>query len=184
MLVLKRTVNTPNYVPDYMATSIETIDFELLKSQGIKYIAFDADSTLVPYRGVTLSKETEKLLREKKKLFKGWCIASNRVTNDLDVIADALDIPVIRGGWYVRKPKKQFFMSVLKLMGAKPSNTAMVGDKLIADVWGAKRSGLTAVWVEHLGKDGLIDRFLQLRRFEKLILRRYLPGHKAANNLS
>lgn len=179
MLAIRRTVNTPTYVPDYIATSIETIDFALLKKRGINYVAFDADSTLVPYRGVQLSDSTTKFLREQKKQFKGWCIASNRVTNDLDEIARAMDVPVIRGSAWVRKPKKLFFKRVLALMGARADETVMVGDKLIADMWGAKRYGLTTVWVEHLGRDGLADRITQLRRLEKLLLRRFLPGRGA-----
>lgn len=174
MIALDKEVNTPLYVPDYMASSIEKIDFKLLAEKGIEYIAFDADSTLVPYRGIELAKSTRAYMRRHKKLFKGWCIASNRITNDLQPIADALGVDVVRAGLRTRKPKRRFFRRVLRHFNAQPRQVAMIGDKLLADVWGGNRAGFTTVWVEHLGRDSLTDRLTKLRRIEKRFLKRYI----------
>lgn len=174
MITVQRNDKTPGYVPDYIATSISSIDFKLLAAKGIKYVAFDADHTLVPYRGIELPPATLKYLRQQQKLFKGWCIASNRVTNDLDGIAQALDAAVIRATPFTRKPSRGFYERVLQHFDAKPSEIAMIGDKLLADVWGGNRAGLTTVWVEHLGKDGPLDALIRLRKIERRLLRHYL----------
>lgn len=174
MIALPREATTPLYVPDFIAKSIEKIDFKLLQSRGIKFIAFDADSTLVPYRGIQLSASNKRFLRQQKKLFKAWIIASNRVTNDLHLIAEDLEADVVRAGIRMRKPKRRFFNKVLERLGAEPHEVAMIGDKLIADMWGAKRAGMVTVWVEHLGKDSLLDRIIRLRSWERRLLRRYL----------
>lgn len=46
------------------------------------------------------------------------------------------------------KPSKEFFSQALALLGAKPSETIMVGDSLDSDIIGAKNSGIKAVLVK------------------------------------
>lgn len=164
----------PNFVPDYLASSLHDVDFELLEKRGIKYIAFDADSTLVPFRGRILDKPIEQLLSNKRRSFDGWCIASNRITNDLFPLGESMNAQVIRATLFTRKPSKRFFYRVIKHFGANPKEIAMIGDKLIADMYGANRMGLTTVWVETIGRDNPIDRLLRVRYWEKRLMRKYL----------
>lgn len=175
MIALKRGARTPRFVPDYIAKSLADIDFVLLKKRGIKFIAFDADSTLVPFRGKTMLGATRRLLHTKRKLFKDWCIASNRVTNDLQPLADSINAKVVRATLFTRKPSRRFFARVLDKLQARPQDTAMIGDKLIADMWGAKRAGITTVWVEHLGNDNPLDRIFRTRHLEKQLMKAYQP---------
>jgi HAD superfamily phosphatase (TIGR01668 family) len=173
MIHIKREPRTPRFVPDYMAKSIADIDFNLLAEQGIRYVAFDADSTLVPWRGVEIAPSTRKFLREKQKLFKGWCIASNRITNDLEPLAESIGAGIVQASWTVRKPQRRYFKWVTKYFKAKPSEIVMIGDKLLADIFGAKRAGFTTVWVEHLGTDSPIDQMVRLRQIERRLLKKY-----------
>lgn len=175
MIRLKRTKDTPAFVPDYMARSVGDIDFEQLAREGVRYLAFDADSTLVPYRGTDLAPKTLKFLSSKKHLFKGWCIATNRLTHDLEGVASSIESNLVQANWVVRKPKSAFFKRVLRHFGnPKPHEVAMIGDKLRADIWGGKRAGFITVWVEHLGPDNLMDRLTGLRTIERKLLNRYL----------
>ncbi len=174
MREVKREVNTPRFVPDFMATSLLDIDFELLKRRGIKFVAFDADSTLVPYRGIELTPKTRDFLISKRQLFDKWVIASNRPTNDLQDLAKSIDAKVVRAILFKRKPQKRYFKKVLRFLNAKPPEVAMIGDKLIADIFGAKRMGMVTVWVEHLGKDSLVDRIIRLRKIERRFLKKYV----------
>lgn len=170
---MKRSANAPYYVPDYMAVSIEDIDFKRLSQEGVRFVAFDADSTLVPYRGIEISTSTREFLRKQRHLFKNWCIASNRITNDLQPLADSIDATVIRATLTVRKPQRRFFRWVLRHLGASPAEVVMIGDKLIADMYGGKRAGFKTVWVEHMGKDGPVDRISRIRQIEKWLLKRH-----------
>ena len=169
-----RDISTPQYVPDYMAKSLLDIDFKELKKNGVKHIAFDADSTLVHFRGRVLPAETKKFLQEQRKLFSSWVIASNRITNDLLPLAESMDAQVIRATLTNRKPQRRFFEQVIRHFGAHPQEIAMVGDKLMADIWGAKRAGMITVWVEKIGPDSPWDQVIQLRRWEKWWLRKFL----------
>ena len=58
------------------------------------------------------------------------------------------------GIWYVGhagKPSVKGFRRAMEQAGAGPEETAMLGDKLLTDVLGARRSGVTALMVEPLG---------------------------------
>lgn len=174
MREIKRDTDTPLFVPDFMAKSIADIDFGMLKNRGVKYVAFDADSTLVPYRSKEIELESSDYLKIQLKMFEDYCIASNRVTNDLHVIAKALDTQVIRATWFTRKPAKAFFEKVISHFDAKPHEIAMIGDKLVADIYGANRMGFVSVWLEKLGRDSIQDRVFRTRQIEARMMRKYL----------
>jgi putative hydrolase of the HAD superfamily len=53
----------------------------------------------------------------------------------------------------VRKPRSEIFQAVLEKLGSSPEETAHVGDALAADVDGATKAGLTAVWLTRRVKD-------------------------------
>lgn len=174
MRELQKKHGTPRFVPDYMATSLLDVDFELLKSKGVQYIAFDADSTLVPSRGKLIDTKTEEFLKKYRPMFTDWCIASNRITNDLLPLAKSIDAQVIQATLRTRKPQKRFFNWVLNFFNpSKPEQIAMIGDKLIADMFGGKRAGMTTVWVEKIGRDNPWDILIQVRRWEKQLMKAY-----------
>lgn len=175
MIALERASKTPTYVPDYLATAITDIDFVRLKRDGARFVAFDADSTLVDYRGVEIAPLTLKHLVKNRQQFDKWCIASNRITNDLEPLAKSIDAGIVQADWLIRKPDIRFFRRVFKYFGAEPHEVVMIGDKLWADIYGAKRAGCKTVWVENLGRDSLFDRLIHLRKLEKRLLKRYKP---------
>ena len=49
------------------------------------------------------------------------------------------------------KPSRKGFRQAMERIGVSPEQTAMLGDKLLTDVLGAKRSGISALMVEPLG---------------------------------
>lgn len=157
-----------------MARSLHEVDFDLLKRRGIRYIAFDADATLVQYRGKALSPETKQLLQHNRKKFKAWVIASNRLGNNLIPLAESMDAQVIRATLFGRKPRKVFFDRVLAHFGGKPQEIAMVGDKLVADMYGGNKAGFTTIWVEQLGRTSKHDWLFRTRQLERRLMRKYL----------
>lgn len=164
----------PAFVPDYMATSIADIDFDQLHNAGVRYIALDADNTLVPFFGVRMDPKSKRLLSRELKKFDGACIASNRLTDNLKELAADIGLEIVWAGIFIRKPKRRYFKRVLRHFRAKPHEVAMVGDKLRADIWGGNRVGLVTVWVQQLGRDYLLDRLLRVRWFEQKVLNRYM----------
>ena len=53
-----------------------------------------------------------------------------------------------------RKPSRQFFLELLKICGASPSEVLMIGDSVVSDVYGATAAGLKSVLLD---RDGASD---------------------------
>ena len=163
-----------SFIPDYMATSLIRVDFAVLRDSGVRYVAIDADSTLVPYRSTRIDPKVKTHLNQQKQHIEDWCIASNRVTNNLDVLSKALHAPVVPTSIIARKPRQRYFRRIIDHFDARPEEIAMVGDKLLADVWGGNRAGMVTVWVEQLGSDGLHDRLIRVRDWEQRMIQKRL----------
>lgn len=176
---VKRKQDDPLYVPDYFAGGVYDIDFAKLKRDGIKVIAFDADNTLIsfslsPFHPKFIDdKLLEKMIRNRDK-FDKWIIASNRPTNDLQELASSVSAQVVRASLLLRKPRKAYFRQVILRAGVAPEQIAMVGDKLIADIYGANRVKMKTVLVRPVGSDNPIDRIVQTRRIERWLLRKFI----------
>ncbi len=81
----------------------------------------------------------------------------------------------------VEKPNKKIFRKALKESGLKACETVYIGDNYIADIIGAKKSGITPVWVKRktknaefsfagaVGEDDKILRISNLKEIIKLI---------------
>lgn len=169
----------PRFVPDYYANSVTDIDFDELKRQGITCVAFDADSTLVPFsllpfQRKAMRKQSLAKLQNARSKFRKFIIASNRPTNDLQELASTIDAEVVRASLLRRKPRRAYFNCVFRQAGVPPEQIVMVGDKLLADIYGAKRQGMLTVWVKNIGKDNPLDRLLQTRRLEKWLIKNYM----------
>ncbi len=173
MRELKKSDHASRFVPDFMATSLQGVDFKMLRQRGVKYVALDADSTLVAYRGTEIDSRTKRHLLRERKHIEGWCIASNRITNDLGELSESINAAVVPTSILVRKPKKRYFQRITKYFSAEPGEIAMIGDKLLADVWGGNRAGFITVWVEKLGDDGFHDRAFGVRKWEQYMIRKH-----------
>jgi FMN phosphatase YigB (HAD superfamily) len=72
-------------------------------------------------------------------------------------LADAIDGVVSSHsvGW--QKPHRAIYDRALQIAGARPDETFMVGDRLDADVLGAKRLGMRAIWRRTEQEQATID---------------------------
>lgn len=60
-------------------------------------------------------------------------------------LADAIDAVVSSHSLGWQKPHRRIFERALELAGVRAHEAVMVGDRLLADIWGAKRIGMRAV---------------------------------------
>lgn len=168
MRALTPNTHESHFLPDFMAKSLAEVDFARLAEVGVRFVAIDADGTLAEYRKSTIDKATKKHLLSQRKHIDGWCIASNRVTSGLDKLGGVIDAYVVPTNPLARKPRARYFRRVIEHFDtARPEEIAMIGDKLLADVWGANRAGMVSVWVEQLGDDGLSDKLFRVRQWEQ-----------------
>jgi len=61
-------------------------------------------------------------------------------------LAERLEFVMVSAEYAVRKPNPLLFDTAAAKLGVKPSDIWFVGDRLDADVAGAKAAGMTAVW--------------------------------------
>ena len=68
------------------------------------------------------------------------------------------------------KPDKRFFRAILKVLGAKPEETVMVGDSMKSDIIPAKQLGMNAILMDRHNKHPKVkDRIKSLDNIEKII---------------
>lgn len=156
------------YVPDIYKKSINTIDYNKLKTRGIKCILFDLDNTLVPYTEKVPSKKNKELFKKIKDLGFKVIIFSNSGKKRLKPFKEELDVDC-----YYRcfKPSPKKFEQVLKEYKYNQSEVAIVGDQMLTDVLGGNRVGITTILVNPVcKKDFIITKFN--RRKEKKVIKK------------
>jgi len=126
------------------AIGIDDIDVDRLRST--MCVPLDLVSTPVPgaFTAVRWCKTKDlKVVLVSNTLSRG----DDEVWNDWRrfELADAIDGVVTSHsiGW--QKPHRRIFERALELAGTTAPETAMVGDRMLADIWGAKRLGMRAV---------------------------------------
>ena len=162
-------------IPDRLFSSYTDITPELLRSLDIRLLLCDLDYTLAP-RSVPSPDST---LRQWLSACRAAGItvkilSNNRSTLRVETFCSELGISYVG---HAGKPGVRGYREAMGNVG--PVHTAMLGDKLLTDVLGAKRSGILALMVEPLGGPvGVWNQFLHLlqrpfkwiakRRLEKL----------------
>lgn len=166
-------------IPDYIASSVQAIDFEVLAQRGIRYVLVDVDNTLVSFGGSRLQVGAVRHLREARRqgMFKTLVLVTNSWRNLSGITAALQPTRVFQPHGLLFKPRKAYYLNVLHTLDCQPQEAVMIGDRLVQDIWGARRAGLTTILVKPLGRDLWLDRLLATRWHEKRLLRRYLPHH-------
>ena len=124
---------------------IDDIDVEKLRAAVV--VPLDLVSTPVPgaftavrwckTKGLRVVLVTNTLARGDAEVWEDWRRYG---------LADAIDgvVSSHSAGW--QKPHARIYERALEIAGAAPNEAFMVGDRLDADVWGAQRLGMRAVW--------------------------------------
>lgn len=136
---------TPEWVfDDYTAV---TPDF--LRERGVRLLLTDLDYTLAP-----------KSVHDPDEAVRAWLAAleaagitvavlsNNRSSARVERFCAGLGIDFVG---HARKPMRQGYRRAMEKFGAAPEQTAMLGDKLLTDILGARRSGVLALMVEPKG---------------------------------
>ncbi len=101
-----------------------------------------------------LEKDTHATLKTLREKGYRLCIISNASnTEDLNMLVDNARLRqyfeqiIISSETGIRKPDARIFEKALTAIHATPAESAMVGDTLGADILGAQKAGLRAVWI-------------------------------------
>ncbi len=159
--------------PDYIATSVDDIDFNYLQKKGITTALIDLDGTVVARGTYEVSESTKRHLQNQPL---NIYIATNRPkSRSLKNLKEALNANgVVHPRGIYGKPFPSYYRHALRLHKLSKSETVMIGDRYLQDIFGANRAGLHTVAVHKLDKPkSLFDKLLsalertQTRRLSK-----------------
>lgn len=134
------------YVPDVYQESIFKVNYELLKSKGIKHLLFDLDNTLAPYNKKECTKEVKELIEKLKSEFE-IVIFSNSPKKRVSMFANDLGIEYVSNAM---KPSNSKFLEYIKKHKLIENEVAIIGDQLTTDVRGGNGVGIITVFVNPL----------------------------------
>lgn len=148
---IKRPITS--FRPDFIAASVDEIDFKFLRAKGIKACFIDLDGTTVS-RGTfdVDQKVIDRLKDSQLPVFIATNRPKSRELKNLAVDLSALGVvhPV---GVYA-KPTKRYYKRALAAHDLKPHQVVMIGDRYFQDVFGSNRAGLYSLVVYKVGKIG------------------------------
>lgn len=153
--------------PDMICRDVLSIDLNALRSMGVRALMFDLDNTLTRWNKYEFSPELIVWMDECRELGFNVCICSNNHAERIEPVAQALGMQYIAEAG---KPGGVAYTRACALLNAPPERIAAVGDQLMTDVLGAKRSGLRAVLVNPIGGREFIGTYFN-RIAEKVLMR-------------
>ena len=153
--------------PTYIFNGIEEIEIDFLKRERIKYLLMDVDNTIIDSK-INIPPKKLKWIQDVKKSGIELCILSNSGNlRKIKMVGERLDIPYLLNGC---KPLKKGFEMACKILDAKPENTAIIGDQVFTDIWGANRFKIRSILVMPFDSK---ERFwIKIKRpLEKIVLK-------------
>ena len=155
------------YVPDCYQENIFKINYELLKSKGIKCLLFDLDNTIIPQNVKTCPVEVKELFNRLKQDFQ-IIIFSNSPKKRVNMIANELGVSYV---YLAFKPSQKKFYEVMKNYKFGENEIAIIGDQIVTDIKGGNRVGISTVLVKPISKyDPLWTKIGRIR--ERRIMKR------------
>ena len=136
-------------IPDRVFDRYSDITAQMLHDRGIKLLLCDLDYTLAP-RAVAVPDTALRCWLDELRTagITVMILSNNRSGERVNRFCKDLGIPYVG---HAGKPSRRGYREAMQNAGANAAQTAMLGDKLLTDVLGAKRSGIRALMVEPLG---------------------------------
>lgn len=134
--------------PDHFFERITDIPVRFLKNRDIRFLLLDIDGTMARTKDPEPDKSVIRWTEEMKKAGMTLYILSNNKSPER--VERFCGILGINGVHKSKKPGIAGFENALRLLGAKPSETALIGDQIFTDSFGARRSGILSIRVKTL----------------------------------
>jgi len=156
-------------VPDYNLKDIYEIDLETLKSDGIKLIMFDLDSTLMVSKSCKYLPETVEWLNKVKQDFKIVVVSNNNRGEYIENVQKQSDFDVLGS---CAKPDTKVIEDYIKSQNITKDECVIVGDRPLTDILCGKRLGCKTILVGSINakNEGLPTRFV--RWLERLTIKK------------
>ncbi|MBO8414659.1 MAG: HAD-IIIA family hydrolase [Firmicutes bacterium] len=155
-------------ISTYMAKSLYQIDLEFFNPKVFKTIIFDLDNTLIPPKEKKPSKQSYELIEAILKKGINVFICSNRGKKRVKYFASYYKVNYLAN---TAKPFSYRLKRFISQNGIEKESCLYVGDKIINDMFMAKKVGLKSLYVEPLmRKQGI---YSLLSPIEKKLQKKY-----------
>ena len=136
-------------VPHWVFDDYSDISPDFLRRQGVRLLLTDLDFTLAP-KSV---KDPDETLRRwvdalQEQGIRVAILSNNRSPRRVERFCKPLGIEYVG---HAGKPALKGYRRAMERFSVKPEETAMLGDKLLTDCLGARRSGILFLMVEPKG---------------------------------
>jgi len=137
------------FFPDAFYSSIFDIPFDALQEAGVCGLIVDIDNTLATFDVPDPPEQVVQLLADLRDAGFRVCLFSNNSEKRVTRFNAHLGLPAI---YKAGKPKKRGIRRALGLLDTEAEQTALIGDQLFTDIWGANRCGIKSILVEPIAK--------------------------------
>ena len=156
-------------IPDDYYESVFLIPYEELWKQGIRGLIFDLDNTLTPFHEKLPPAKIVALMKRLEKMGFEVCLLTNNTPARLQGFNKDMQLKGIANGL---KPFTRGIKRAMKLMGTTRSQTIIIGDQLLSDIWAGKNAGIGTVMVAPITEKDFF--FVRIKRvIERFMLRKY-----------
>ncbi len=156
------------FKPTRYYKDIYSINYSLLKQEGIKCIIFDLDNTLGLTSEESCPKKTKDLLKNLKSSFDVY-ICSNNTTKRIKPYLEDLEIDGVSWGL---KPSTRGIRKIKNKKKYDKNSMVIIGDQIVTDILAGRRFNIKTILVDPLGEKDLKITSLN-RKIEARIVKRY-----------
>ena len=132
------------FMPNAYVQSIHQIDLAQLSQSGVKGIIKDLDNTLVGWDEADPTPQVRQWFQQLQSLGITVTIVSNNNEQRVGSFSESLDVDYI---FKAKKPMGKAFKKAIQRMGLQPSETVVIGDQMMTDVFGGNNRGLYTIMV-------------------------------------
>ncbi len=162
------------FYPDLILDSIYHIELESLHKNQIKGLIIDIDNTLVAWDIKEADELSMQWIKRMKENGIRVCLVSNNTRDRVIKFNEQLQLFAVHSA---NKPTKRPFLKALKHLETHPSQTAVIGDQIFTDVWGANRLNMFSILVTPISPKEFP--LIRIKRFfEKKVLKEYHARHE------
>ena len=146
--------------PDFKLKNIYEIDLDLLKSQGLKAIFFDLDSTIMVSKSGEYHEKTEQWLKKVQEDFFIAVITNNKKFAYVEKVRSISSFQVVSDA---KKPSTKAMRKLLAQINILPKDVVIVGDRPLTDILAGKLMGARTILVGSINahNEGPATRFVR-----------------------
>jgi HAD superfamily phosphatase (TIGR01668 family) len=153
--------------PHIRVDNVGELTPQRLRQWGLRALLLDVDCTLTRYRRNEVAPEVAAWIEELRTAGIGLCLVSNGLGGRIRQLAERLGLPCVAKAM---KPLPWGVRSAMRKLHSIPSESAIVGDQLFADVMAGRLAGIRSILVRPIHPEEE-PWFTRLKRLpERLIL--------------